>query len=173
MLSTHPELGYWRQKGLTAKQILQWIKIAGCCLENMIQYLCFCRFEMIDLNMEKSKPVDNVFNWFFRIIEKTGAYPKPKGYKSFSEKQLEAERQLVEQKEQETREAQALYRRKVEAELDKKFWDMMNNPEGDVYKKCFDCLNDFQKKRTCGKGFEMSMRSAFDKLMDVADKDSK
>jgi len=94
ILSSNPELGYWRNKGLTEKQIDQWMKTAKCSLENMIQYLCYCRFEMVDLNLEESKPVENVFNWFFKMLERTGSYPKPKGYKSHQEKQIEQKKRL-------------------------------------------------------------------------------
>ena len=87
-LETHPELGYWRQKGLSTKQVEQWIKIADSSLENMIQYLCYCRFEMVDLGREESEPIKDVFNWFFRIIERTGGYPKPKEYQSHQEKTI-------------------------------------------------------------------------------------
>jgi len=166
ILSNHPELGYWRQKGLTAKQINQWMKTVGCGVENIVEFLCYCRFEMVDLKLEESKPIENVFNWFFRILEKAGGYPQPKGYKSHQEKQIELERQITEQHEREATEAEEIYRRKVKAKQDKQFWDMMNDPEGDLYKKCFESLNDFQKKRTTGKGFEISMRSFFDKFME-------
>ena len=166
ILQYEPELGYWRQKGLTAKQIENWMQQANCSLENMIQYLCYCRFEMVDLGLEDSKPVKKVFDWFFRILERTGAYPKPKGYKSYQQKQLESERQLVEQKEKEAREAEELYRRKVQADQDKKFWDMMNEPEGDLYKQCYDSFSSFQKKHTSGKAFELAMRAAFDNLIE-------
>jgi hypothetical protein len=166
ILSNEPELGYWCQKGLTVKQIENWMQHANCSLESMIQYLCYCRFEMVDLGLEDSKPVKKVFDWFFRILERTGAYPKPKGYKSYQQKQLESERQLVEQKEKEAREAEELYRRKVQADQDKKFWDMMNEPEGDLYKQCYDSFSSFQKKHTSGKAFDLAMRAAFDNLIE-------
>ena len=163
ILKNHSELGYWRQKKLSPKQIEQWIKITNCSVETMIQYLCYCRFEMVDLEVEESKPIKNVFNWFFKIIEKTGSYPKPKGYKSHEKKQLEAEREIVTQRKKEAQEAKELFQAKIKAEQDKKFWDMMNDPESDFYKRCFDSLNSFAKKQPItGKGFEMSMRAAFD-----------
>ena len=165
ILNQNPELGYWKQKSLTAKQIAEWIKTANCNLDMMIQYLCYCRFEMLDLNFEKSKPIENVFNWFFRILERTGGYPKPKGYKSFQEKKIETERQSVKQKEKEAREIREIYECKVKAEQDKKFWNMMNDPEGNFYKKCFENLNNFQKNRSTGKSFEMSMRGVFNKII--------
>ena len=165
ILNNHPEFGYWRQKGLNPKQITQWIKITNCSFEIMIQYLCYCRFEMVDLEVEESKPIKNVFNWFFKIIEKTGSYPKPKNYISHEEKQFKVEHEIVVQQEKEAQEAKKLYQRKINAEQDKNFWDMMHNPKGDLYKQCFDSLNTFSKKQpTTGKGFEMSMRIAFDSL---------
>ena len=157
-------MGYWRQKKLTAKQIIKWMEIANCDIDTMIQHLCYCRFEMVDLDFEKTKPIENVFNWFFRILEKTGGYPKPKGYKSFREKKIEAERQIVKQKEKEAQEIRELHQRKIKAEQDKKFWDMMNDPEGELFKKCFEKINSFQKRKPAGKGFEISMRSIFDKI---------
>jgi len=163
-LNNNPELGFWKQKKLTSKQIIAWMKTADCNLDAIIQYLCYCRFEMVDLDFEKSKPIENVFNWFFKILEKTGGYPKPKDYKSFQEKKIEVEHQILKQQEKEALEIKKLYQRKIEAEEDKKFWSMMNEPEGKLYKKCFEELNNFQKKRNKGKAFEMSMKDIFKKL---------
>jgi hypothetical protein len=166
ILLNHPELGYWRQKGLNAKQMTDWMKVAGCSYESIIQYLCYCRFEMVDKNLENTKPVENVFNWFFKILEKTGSYPKPKDYKSFKEKQLEQDRQIAEHKEKEAQEVKELYRRKLKAERDKEFWKMMDDEGCELFKICFERLNEFQKKRKKGRGFEMSMRKVFDDFMD-------
>jgi len=160
-INQHPELGYWRQKKITSKQIIVWMKTAECSLDMIIQYLCYCRFEMVDLDFEKSKPIKNVFNWFFKILEKTGGYPKPKGYKSFQEKKIKAEYQIAEQKEKEAKELHELYQRKFKADQDKNFWNMMNDQKGELFKKCFKKLNAFQRKKTTGKGFEMSMRDIF------------
>ena len=167
-LSSHPELGYWRHKGLTEKQMSEWIKITGN-LENLIQSLCYCRFDMVDLDQEQSKPIDNVFNWFFKIIEKAGAYPKPKGYKSFEDKQIEQERAALEEKEKRITELRSLSRKKWELEREESFWEMMNDPAGNLYKECHGNLNNFAKSLK-GKTLERSMRTAFDKIMDEKDK---
>ncbi|MDL1978332.1 MAG: PT domain-containing protein [Deltaproteobacteria bacterium] len=162
-LNVEPELGYWRDKGLTAKQLQGWLKTAQCPLGNMIQYLCYCRFELVDMNIEKSKPVKNAFNWFFRILEKTGGYPKPKGYKSFEQKQLETEHAIISEREKQAKEAKYLYQRKIVAEQDKGFWEMMNSPESELYRRCFDSLNSFERKlKSTGKPFEAAMRRAFE-----------
>jgi predicted transcriptional regulator len=91
ILNNHPELGYWRQKDLKTKRINEWIKTTNCSLENMIQSLSYCRFDMVENNHEKEKNINNVFNWFYKIIEKYGDYPRPSNYKSHQEKQIEQE----------------------------------------------------------------------------------
>jgi hypothetical protein len=168
ILSTDPELGYWRQKGLTSKQMKEWIKITGN-LENLTQSLCHCRYEMVDMNLEESKPIENVFNWFFKIIEKAGSYPKPKGYKSFEDKQIEQERVALEEKEKRIEEMKALSRKKWELERDETFWEMMTDSESKLYKECYGNLNNFAKSLK-GKTLERSMRVEFDKIMDDRDK---
>jgi len=169
-LGTHPELGYWRQKGLTGKQMTDWIKITGS-LENLIQSLCYCRYDMVDLDQEQSKPISNVFNWFFKIIEKAGVYPKPKGYKSFADKQIEQERASLKEKERRIAELKALSRKKWELEREEAFWEMMADPESNLYRECYGNLNNFAKNLK-GKVLESSMRSVFDKIMDEKDKGS-
>ena len=161
-----PEMAYWRQKGVTPKQISEWCKTVQCSPEQIIDYLSYCRYEMVDLNLEETKPVKTVVNWFYKILEKTGSYPKPKGYKSFAEKRLEEQRALLAQRENEAKAAEELYRKKIQLEQDKAFWEMMNNNESELYKKCYARLNDFIKNRPKGKSFEMSMRKAFVDLME-------
>lgn len=162
----NPEMGYWRQKALTAKQIGEWCKTVKCTPAQIIDYLSYCRYEMVDLNVEETKPVKTVVNWFYKILEKTGSYPKPKGYMSFGEKRLEEQRALLAQRENEAKAAEELYRKKIELEQDKAFWEMMNNTESELYKKCYTRLNDFIKNRPKGKSFEMSMRKTFVDLME-------
>ena len=145
-LAQNPELGYWRQKGLTNKQIQNWIDSTGCDPELIIQYLCYCRYEMVDLGLEESKPVNNALNWFFKIIEKNCSYPKPKGYKSFPERQIEEKKRLLEKKKAEVEELKNIERALAEAEIEVKFLEMMAQPDSDLYKKCFDGLTDFEKK---------------------------
>jgi hypothetical protein len=56
--------------------------------------------------------------------------------------------------------------KKNEQERDLEFEKMMSDPESKFYKKCFDSLNNFMKKRKNSKGFEISMRAKFDKAID-------
>jgi hypothetical protein len=120
---------------------------------------------MVDIGLEESKPIKNVFNWFYRIVEKTGYYPAPKGYKSFEQKQIERERQFVEEREKRIQELKEIHQKKWEQEQELKFWEMMNEPEGELYKQCYEQLNSFEKDLKTSQGFETVMRNAFDKVM--------
>ncbi|MFP4421630.1 MAG: hypothetical protein ACLFRG_13915 [Desulfococcaceae bacterium] len=167
-LQTHPEMGYWRQKGLTEKQVAEWMKVADCGLDRMMAYLSYCRFEMVELDLERTKPIHDVFNWFFKILERSGQYRKPKGYQSHLERKLEAERQAVEEKKRQIEALKALKREQWEQAQEMEFWEMLNDPEGDLYQKCFSKLNNFDRKRARkgGKAFEMAMRRAYDQMVD-------
>lgn len=163
-LRNNPELGYWRQKGLTAKQVRAWCETAACSPDTLIQYLSYCRFDMLENGKEET--IENLFNYFFRVIEKSGCYPKPKGYKSLREKQIDAEREIVAQKEKEITELRELAQKKARQEHEREFWKMMADPDCELYSRCFDRLNDFNKsrKRKGGTSFENAMLAAFDEV---------
>ncbi len=57
-----------------------------------------------------------------------------------------------------------IYDKKIKAEEDKKFWEMMNNPTSDLYKTCYEKINDIAKRKKTGLIFESAMRTAFEKL---------
>ncbi len=109
ILTYRPELKYWREKGLTVSQIEQWMKLTGINLDNMIQSLCHCAYEMA--NIENSEPVKDIFEWFFKVIEKSGYYPAPQGYQNYLDVAIRLEMEALE---------------------------LMNNPDidRDLYKKC-------------------------------------
>jgi hypothetical protein len=165
IVNNHPEFGYWRQKGLTVKQIEFWIKTIGCSPESIIKSLSHCRYEMVDKGLEESKPIKNVFNWFYRIVEKTGYYPAPKDYKSFEQKQIEREREFIEEQEKKIQELKKIHQKKWEQEQELEFWKMINEPEGELYKQCYEQLSSFEKELKTSKVFETVMRNAFDKVM--------
>lgn len=165
LLKTDPELGYWQDKGLHPQQIVSWMEEIRMSEALMIQSLKHCRFDMIDNNFEESKPVQNVFNWFYSIIRKTGHYPKPTGYLSWNEKMLQIEKALLEEKEAENRQMEDLRIRKYTLEVDRKFQEMMNDPQGDTYKKVFERLSPLERELKEGIAFEKSMRRRFDEIM--------
>jgi len=96
-LKPDPELSYWREKNLTQKQINNWMEELGLSQDEIVLYLNYCRFEMVDMDLEKSKPVGNAINWFYAILKKNGSYPRPKGYQSIREKRATELAQAVKQ----------------------------------------------------------------------------
>ncbi len=166
VLATHPELGYWRQKNLSAKQVEQWMELTGASLESMIQSLCHCRFEMVDMDLERLKNVNNVFNWFYRVIERIGYYPTPKGYKSYQEKQLELEQKLLAEKQERLKALEEIQRQRREVERELAFREMLAAPESELYQECFRRLNNYAKQTKLSSIFERAMREAFHQVMD-------
>lgn len=164
LLKTDPELGYWQEKGLLPQQVQKWLEETGMSEGLMIQALKYCRFEMVDNNLEESKPVQNVFNWFYTIIKRTGHYPKPPGYKSWAEKMMELEQALIEEQESELQRMEELRTRKYKLEGDRRFHEMISNPDGETYKAVYARLSAFEKELAEGMAFEKAMRSRFDEL---------
>ncbi|MDD3582138.1 MAG: hypothetical protein PHW74_14115 [Desulfobacca sp.] len=147
------------------------MKLTGATLHNMVKSLCHCRYEMVDLDHEKSKPIENVFNWFFRVIERAGYYPAPKGYKSYMDKQIELEREGLAEQEQKVQELRDIQQAKIDQERELAFREMMNNPEEELYQTCYNRLNYFAQKATRIELFEMAMRKAFDEVMAEKDRE--
>ena len=146
ILNSHPELGYWRQKGLTDKQISTWSRQFDLNPEDIIQSLCYCRFDMIENDREKSEPINDVFNWFFRIIERTGSYPKPSNYKSHKQKQIDREKERAEELKKQAEELRKARQDSINAKHEIEFEQMLQDREDPTYKKCYDKLSDFFKK---------------------------
>jgi len=103
-----------------------------------------------------------VFNWFYRVIERAGYYPAPRGYKSHLDKQIEAEKQFLAEREKKLEELRQLQQQKIGQERELAFREMLANPESELYQECLGRLNHFSKKTTNAELFEMAMRKAFD-----------
>lgn len=165
LLKTDPELGYWQEKGLQCQQVQKWMEETGMSQVIMLQSLKHCRFDMVDREIEESKPVQNVFNWFYTIIKRSGHYPKPAGYKSWSEKLMEIEQALIEEQEAEIRRMEELRTRRYKLEAERKFQEMMSDPNGETYKAVYGRLSKFEKELGDGMPFETAMRTRFDELL--------
>ena len=166
ILATHPELGYWRQKNLTPQQVQKWMELTGASLESMIQSLCHCRFEMVELDKEATKPVDNVFNWFFRVIERAGYYPRPKGYKSYLDRQLELEQKLLAEKQEKLKALEEIRQQAIAVERELAFQEMLADPASKLYQECYRRINNYAKQTKLTSIFTRAMREAFNQVMD-------
>lgn len=159
----NPELGYWRQKGLTPKQIAMWSKQFDMPAQSIIQALCYCRFDMVDNDREKADSIKDAFNWFYRILERTGTYPKPANYKSYQEKAIEREKARVEELKRQAEELKKLREEAASAQLELEFEQMLQQPDSEEYKKCFSQIPPFAKRpdKIGSPTFITSMKKAF------------
>jgi hypothetical protein len=158
VISTSPDLRYWHEKGLTAKQFNTWLDTAQCGPETLTQYLAWFAFDATENGIEESKKILNVFNWFFRILKKSGAYPKPGNFKSHTDRMLAQERELVEQEAAKLKELQQLREQKAQIVIDTEYETMISDPECELYQECLKALNKYQRK---GKAFDEAMKRAF------------
>lgn len=133
-----PELGYWREKGVNDRQIGKWAEEFVTSEEQILLALKYCRYEMVVLNHEEEKQIQNPRNWFYIIMQRTGLYPKPAGYKSLTELR-------VEQMEQEAKEAQALRERQVKAEKSLEFQRIIADPGCPEYQTLLNQASEFSK----------------------------
>ncbi|GAB6910144.1 hypothetical protein JCM12296A_59980 [Desulfosarcina cetonica] len=147
ILKTNPELAYWQSKGFTSKQMASWISRFSLTTEDLVQSLCYCRFNLVENGIEESKNIRDPLDWIFKILERSGAHPRPNNYKSHHDKLIDRE---IARAEEIHRQAEALKKarmKKAEVENELKFEQMMQEgPEGDQYSVCFEKLPAFLKK---------------------------
>jgi hypothetical protein len=158
-IDNNPDLNFWKEKGLKGFQISKWLQeFPNIKKEELIASLCHCAYDMKELGREKKEKIRNSINYFYHVIKKAGFYPSPQGYKSIKEKALEAKEKWIKDQED-------LKKREQEAEEKHKFLEMMNNPEGELYKKCYASLNEFERKMKPGKAYEVGMMKVLKTLM--------
>ena len=133
-----PELGYWREKGVNGRQLGKWAEEFDMSEEQILQALKYCRYEMVVLNHEEEKQINNTVNWFYKVMQRSGLYPKPAGYKSLAELR-------VEQMEQEAKEAQVLRERQEKAERALEFQKIMADPVCPEYQALLNQASEFSK----------------------------
>ena len=149
-----PELGYWRDKGVNTRQITLWSEEFQMPVDQVIQSLKYCRYEMVVLNLEEEKQIAKPDNWFYRVMQRSGLYPKPANYKSLAEIRAE-------QMEQAAREAAGARERQRAAEQELAFQRILSDPDSGEYKKLFAQISDFARDMG-GKALETALREAFD-----------
>jgi hypothetical protein len=169
LFESHPELGYWRQKSLSFKQVDMWAKQFDLNHEDIIQSLCYCRFDMVDNDREKTEPIKDVFNWFYRILERTGAYPKPANYKSHKEKKIEREQSRIDEIKKQTELIKKMRQETLNAQHELQFEEMLENPQSEIYKECFENIPSTLKAphRKGTISFKSAMKTNFCKINDI------
>lgn len=148
-----PELGYWREKGVNNRQINAWSEEFQMPVDQVLQSLRYCRYEMVVLNLEEEKQISNPMNWFYKVMQRSGLYPKPTGYKSLAEIRAE-------QMEQAARDAAEARERQVAAEHELAFQRLMSDPDSNEYRHLLASVDEFAKE-VGGKVLETALREAF------------
>lgn len=134
-----PELAYWKAHGVNNRKVLQWAEEFEMELEQVISSLKYCRYEMVVLNYEEVKQIRKPVDWFYRVVQRSGLYPKPAGYKSITELR-------VEQMEQEAMEAKALRERQQRAEKLLEFQRIMSDPDSREFKDILSKASEFSRE---------------------------
>lgn len=133
-----PELLYWKEHGVNNRKVLQWAEEFEMELEQVISSLKYCRYEMVVLNYEEVKQIRKPSDWFYRVVQRSGLYPKPAGYKSIAELR-------VEQMEQDAMEAKALRERQQRAEKLLEFQRIMSDPDSLEFKDILSKASEFSR----------------------------
>lgn len=169
----HPEYAFWRERNVEARQIAHWMEEFGIDALLMDNYLRWCAYDLgvggrTDRN---GAPIDNAQNWFYGLLKRTGAYPRPSGYKSCEElrtEQLEAARA---EREALARRNETLLEQNALAELQKKFSAIMAEGEmNTMYRELREQLPSFAREQEAGHGkiFEIGMWNTFKQLAGLA-----
>ena len=118
-LTSHPEYSFWRQQGLAQKQIESWKSEFELSEELLDTYLRWASWAIDAENKkgDEGKKIESPQNWFYHMLKRTGAYPKPVDYVSYEEKKLIAQREALEEKERIAKQQAELHTRELELEI--------------------------------------------------------
>jgi len=164
-----PDLAYWSENGLTDDKIRKWVKEFKLSEGVIVNSLRWAKFDLVDNGKEKFIKED-VQSWFYGSLKK-GGYSKPVNFKSHQQKMIEKEKAELEIMKAEVEKLEALRKQKQDVRMTLEFESMMSDPEGELYKKCFESFPDIQKKRYSnsstkqGQSFEREMKRALHRII--------
>lgn len=168
-IETDPELGYWRHRQLTAKQIINWSKEFQISIDSVIESLRHCRFDLVDNELEQKKSIGQPFDWFYKRLVSVGIYQQPPGYKSHQDKEIERNKERIDKLKRQAAELKKLREEEALAMVELEFEQMMQQPESEMYKKCFENIAPYAKRadKIGSKLFINAMRKVFIEQKDV------
>ena len=145
-----PELLWWTDQGLTNTQTISWLDQFRMKPEELALSLRFARFDAAVNGIKPNgKPIENPQNWFYTILKRAGAYPRPKNYKSVHEIRAD---ELADQ----LRLDEIALAKIWEAEIEIKFRELMDDKESPLFLELLCCVNDFAKENQ--DALEISMK---------------
>lgn len=174
LCETHPEYAFWREQHVGLRQISHWMEEFGIDALLMDDYLRWCAYDLgvAGRTDRNGVPIDNAQNWFYGLLKRTGAYPRPSGYKSCEERRTEQLEAARAEREALARRNEALLEQNALAELQDAFAAVMEEGEANAtYRELRDQLPPFVRKQEGvgrGKIFEIGMWNAFKRLAGLA-----
>lgn len=160
-LTTHavnlddPELRWWKEQGLRPRQIESWLEEFKMTADELTISLRYARFDVLVNEIKVGgAPINNVLNWFYRILSKAGMYARPANYKSIYEMREEALRAQLQQDEE-------VRRRIRELECEARFRQIMSDPESEDYQSLLSQVSDFTVKLDSKTLLERELKDIF------------
>lgn len=168
-----PSLKYWIDRGLHQKNLSAWATLCNCDIPVLLRYMDYCRFEMVDLGREEKNtdtlsPIESVPNYFYKTIKRLGHYRKPNGYISIKQKQAAKTAMVLDELKKEADKLEQISSDIWHQQRETEFLSIFNDPESDMYKKCYAALNDFQKGRA-RKNYNSFKNFMFQKYLELID----
>jgi hypothetical protein len=159
ILDSDPEFGYWLSKGITPYQIRSWLIETSTELEILVKSLHHAAFQLNSLEEEKSRNIKKVLDYFYSIYKKNRFWPKPPGYKSHLQKEIEFRENVIRERAQEET-------RLAEIEIEETFEEIMADQNSELYKRLEAHLNPFSRaKSPDSPARRAAMRDLFNRLV--------
>lgn len=158
ILSNDPEFLFWKKRGLTYKQICTWCEMADCDPGDMIEYLRYYRWDIVEEKLVEKKKIDDIFAWFSGVMKKSGTYRRPDKYKTWVEKDMARRAAEERRRMEERKEVIRLYGE-----------NMLAEPDTALYAKCHEMASTAMKRpdRIGGPGYRSEMIGRLEQFIDA------
>ena len=150
----HPELKFWKDQGVTVKQILNGLKTTEVTLDVFIQSMKHFAHE----NPKSTRPP---MAHLVGGIKLHGIWAKKSDYKSYEQKKAEIEAQIIADQAEEIKRLKAIREAKIKITKDLEFEKFMADQDSVLFKEIFNSLSDFEQKRV-KMGKDESIRRAWE-----------
>lgn len=138
-----PEVRYWTMSpnNLTARQLMSWVEEFGVSVADLVMYLDYCRYDMVENGRESKIETKKTINYFYGVMRRKGLYAMPEGYMTMEELRLKDEEEIVKRKETANRKLEELLKKSRTEDYRAKFLEIFKNPDCEEYKELFSKQN--------------------------------
>ena len=132
------ELAFWKAEGVTDRQFQAWLDEFQLEAEELSTSLKYARFEILEQE-KKGDIKKSAQNWFYKIMQRTGFYPRPAQYSSLEE--IRAEEILANRKRVE--ESQRII---AAADLEVRIDKLMTDKSSPLYRSKLMLISEFSRE---------------------------